>query len=177
MAWLRSLRTNGGVSAHERHRASGQPEVGNLFSSRGMMLAPVGSVASTVLRDLGEGEFSGKPSLGEVSGDSLLRLLRWNLRIQEHQHGWARSAKRGAQNAGISREFLERGQQRTKRRAIRLVDAVFKSRGEQIGTVLREGSKQQHRVLNVGNGVGARVLEGQHPAGLLGGEQGIRYRQ
>ena len=40
--------------------------------------------------------------------------------------------------------------------------------GEQVGTVLRERRQQQHRVLNVGDRVGARVLEGQHAAGLLG---------
>ncbi len=39
------------------------------------MLAPVGSIASAVERDLGEEEFGGKPAFGEVSGDSLFRLL------------------------------------------------------------------------------------------------------
>src|ERR1019366_3128134 len=99
----------------------------------------VDSIASTVERDLGEEEFGGKPALGEVSGDSLLRLLRWNLRIEEHQYGRASTAEGGAEDAGISSEFLERGKQRTERRAIRLVDAVFESRGEQVGTVLGEG--------------------------------------
>jgi hypothetical protein len=53
------------------------------------------------------------------------------------------------------------------------VDAVFESRGEQVGTILRERREQEHRVLNVGDGVGARVLEWQHAAGLLGRKQGI----
>jgi hypothetical protein len=41
-----------------------------------MMLAPVGSIASTVERDLGQNEFGGEPALGEVGGDSLLRRFR-----------------------------------------------------------------------------------------------------
>ena len=39
------------------------------------MLLPVGSIASTVERDLGEDEFGGKAAFGEVSGDSLFRLF------------------------------------------------------------------------------------------------------
>jgi len=50
--------------------------VPDLFFGGGMMLAPVGSIASTVERDLGEEKFGGKPALGEVSSDSLLRLFR-----------------------------------------------------------------------------------------------------
>src|ERR1700692_2160124 len=120
MAWVRSLRTNGGVSAHERHRASGQPKVGNLLLCRRMMFAPVGSIASTMERDLREEEFGGQPALGEVRSDSLLGPFRWNLWIEEYQHGRARSAKRGPEDAGISRKFLERGKQRGEWRAIRL---------------------------------------------------------
>jgi hypothetical protein len=60
-----------------------------------------------------------------MRSDSLLRFFRWNFRVEEHQHRRASSAERGAEDAGISREFLERGKQRTERRAIRLVDAVF----------------------------------------------------
>ncbi len=137
------------------------------------MLLPVGPIASAVERDLGEDEFGGEVAFGEVGGDSLFRLFRGNFGIEEHKHGWARSAESGAEDAGISFEFLERGQQRTERRAIRLVNAVFERRGEQVGTILRERREQQHRVLNVGDGIGARVLEGQDAAGLLGREQGI----
>ena len=108
------------------------------------MLLPVGPIASTVERDLGENEFGGKPALGEVSSDSLLRLLRWNLRIEEHEHGRTRSAEGGAEDAGISGEFLEHGQQRSERRAIGLVDAVFERRGKQVTAVLREGREQEH---------------------------------
>ena len=92
------------------------------------MLAPVGSVASAVLGDLRENEFGGQPALGEVGGDSLLRLFRWNLRVEKHQHRRACSAQRGAEDAGFSGEFLERGKQRREGRAIRLVDAVFERR-------------------------------------------------
>src|SRR4030088_1923283 len=106
MAWLRSLRTNGGISAHERHRASGQSKVRNLLSCAWMMLLPVGSVASTVERDLGEEEVGGEPALGEVRSDSLLGPFRGNLRIEEHEHGRARPAKRSPEDAGISGEFL-----------------------------------------------------------------------
>src|SRR5208337_379074 len=126
-----------------------------------MMLAPVGPIASAVLGNLGKDEFGGKPSLGEVGSDSLLRLFRRNLRVEEHQHGGAGSAEGGAEDAGISGEFLERGKQRTERRAIRLVDAVFESRMQQVRTVLRERREQEHRVLDVGDSVGTRVLEGQ----------------
>src|ERR1700692_2249850 len=129
MAWVRSLRTNGGVSAHERHRASGQPKVGNLLLCRRMMFAPVGSIASTVEGDLREEEFGSQSAFGQVRGDSLLRPFRRNLRIEEHKHGRASSAKRGPEDARISGEFLERGKQRRKRRPIRLMNAVFESRG------------------------------------------------
>src|SRR5882762_530730 len=101
MAWVRSLRTNGGVSAHERHRASGQQKVGNLFFCGGMMLAPVGSIASTVECDLREEEFGSEPALGQVRRDSLLGPFRWNLRIEEHEHRGSRSAKRGPKDARI----------------------------------------------------------------------------
>src|ERR1700674_3956459 len=168
LAWIRSLRTNGGISAHERHRASGQPKVENLLLCRRMMLAPVGSIASTMEGNLREEEFGGQPTLGQVRSDSLLCPFRWNLRIEEHQHGRARSAKRGPEDAGISAEFLECGKQRRQWCPIRLMNAVFESRGEQVRTILCKRREQQHRVLNVGNRVGARVLERQHPARLLG---------
>ena len=42
---------------------------------------------------------------------------------------------------------------------------------------LGEGGEQQHGVLDVGNGVGARILRGKHAAGALGGERVIRDRQ
>src|SRR5260370_23691375 len=109
-----------------------------------MMLAPVGSIASTVERDLREQEFGGEPALGEECGDSLLGPFGWNLRVKEHEHGRASSAERGAEDAGLSGEFLEGGKQRRERRTIGLVDAVFKSRGEQVWAVLREGREEQH---------------------------------
>src|ERR1700694_3499413 len=142
MAWVRSLRTNGGISAHERHRTSGQPKVGNLLLCRGMMLAPVGSIAPTMEGDLREEECGGQPPLGEMRSDSLLGPFRWNLRIEEHQHRRACSAKRGPEDARISSEFLERGEQRRKRRPIRLMNAIFESRGEQVRTILRKRRKQ-----------------------------------
>src|ERR1700682_4291081 len=168
MAWVRSLRTNGGISAHERHRASGQPKVGNLLFCSRMMLAPVGSIASTMERDLCEQKFGSETALSEVRSDSLLGPFRWNLRIEEHEHRRASSAKRGPADAGISGEFLERGKQRRERRPIRLMNAVFESRGEQVRTILRKRREQQHRVLDVRNRVGARVLERQHSSSLLG---------
>ncbi len=132
------------------------------------MLAPVGPIAPAVLGDLGQDEFGGKPAFGKVGSDSLSRLLGWHLRIEEHQHGGAGSAESGAEDAGISSEFLERGKQWAEWRAVRLVDAVFESRRKQISAVLRERSQEQHRILNVGDGVRPRVLKGQHAAGLLG---------
>src|SRR6266404_526277 len=168
MAWVRSLRTDGGISAHERHRASGQPKVGNLLPCAWMMLLPVGSIASTVECDLRQEEFGGEPALGQVRSDSLLGPFRWNLWIEKHKHGRTRSAERGPEDAGISSEFLERGKQRRERRPIRLMNAIFESRGQRVRTILRKRREQQHRVLNVRNRVGARVLERQHPASLLG---------
>src|ERR1700687_1984744 len=109
-----------------------------------MMLAPIRSIASTMKGDLREEEFGGKPALGQVRGDSLLCPFRWNLRIEEYQHGRARSAKRGPEDAGISGEFLERGKQRRERRPIRLMNAVFESRREQVRTILRKRRQQQH---------------------------------
>ena len=60
-----------------------------------MMFAPVGSIASTVERNLRKEEFGGQPALGQVRGDSLLGPFRWNLRIEEHEHGRASSAEGG----------------------------------------------------------------------------------
>src|SRR5882762_11416634 len=109
-----------------------------------MMLAPVGSIASTVECDLGEEEFGCEPALGQVRSDSLLGPFRWNLRIKEHEHGRSRSAKRGPEDARISGKFLERGKQRRERRPIRLMNAVFESRREQVRTILRKRREQQH---------------------------------
>src|SRR5260370_28474450 len=135
MAWVRSLRTNGGVSAHERHRASGQPKVGNLVLCGRVVFAPVGSVASTMECDLREEEFGSESAFGQVRRDSLLGPFRWNLRIEEHEHRRACSAERSPEDAGISGEFLERGKQRREWRPIRLMNAVFECRGEQIRTI------------------------------------------
>src|ERR1700687_2947164 len=115
-----------------------------LFFCSGMMLAPVGSIASTMKRDLRQEEFGGEPALSEVRSDSLLGPFRWNLRIEEHQHRRARSAKRGPEDAGISSKFLERGKQRREGRPIRLMNAVFECRGEQVRTILRKRREQQH---------------------------------
>src|SRR3981189_1103527 len=106
MAWLRSLRTDGGISAHERHRASGQSKVGNLLPCAWMMLLPVGSIAPTMECDRGEEEFGVEPALGQVRRDSLLGPFRWNLWIEEHEHGRSGSAQRGPEDAGISGELL-----------------------------------------------------------------------
>ena len=106
------------------------------------MLAPVGSIASTMERDLRQEEFSGKLALGQVSSDPLFGPFRRNLWIEEHQDGRTRSAERSPEDAGISSEFLERGKQRRERRPIRLMDAVFESRGEQVRTILRKRREQ-----------------------------------
>lgn len=74
-----------------------------------MMLAPVSSIASTVLGDPGEDEFGGKPPLGEMRSNSLLRPFRWNFRVEKYQYRRASSAKCRAEDAGISREFLNGG--------------------------------------------------------------------
>jgi len=104
------------------------------------MLLPVRPVASAVLRDLGENEFGGQFALGEMGGDSLLRLFRRDLRVQKHEHRRTRSAQASAENARISDQFLDRRKQWTKRRAIGLMDTVFERRGKQIGPVLRNAA-------------------------------------
>jgi len=53
------------------------------------------------------------------------------------------------------------------------MDTVFERRGKQIGPVLRKRREQQHGILNVGDGVRARVLKGQHAAGLLGRQRSV----
>ena len=106
------------------------------------MFAPVGSIASTVERNLRKEEFGGQPALSQVRSDSLLGPFRWNLRIEEHKHRRPRSAEGGSEDAGISGEFLERGKQRREWRPIRLMNAVFESRGEQVRTILRKRREQ-----------------------------------
>ena len=81
-----------------------------------------------MLRNLGKNKFGGQATFGEVGSDSLLRPFRGDLRVEEHQYRRASSAERGAKDPGLSSEFLERGQQRTKRRTIRLVNSVFERR-------------------------------------------------
>jgi len=74
-------------------------------------------VASAVLRDLGENEFGGQFALGEMGGDSLLRLFAGTFG-PKHEHRRTRSAQASAENARISDQFLDRRKQWTKRRAI-----------------------------------------------------------
>src|SRR4051812_18059455 len=50
------------------------------------------------------------------------------------------------------------------------MDAVFERGRKKIGTIVKKRRQQQHGILNVGDCVGASVLERQYPAGLLGGE-------
>jgi hypothetical protein len=67
-AWTLRLRSG-------QAREGARPHT-TLFFCGAVMLLPVGSIASTVERDLGENELGGKAAFGEVGGDSLLRLLR-----------------------------------------------------------------------------------------------------
>jgi len=50
------------------------------------------------------------------------------------------------------------------------VDAVFERGGKKVGTALGEGGEQEHGILHVGYGVGARVLGGEGAASFFGGE-------
>jgi hypothetical protein len=145
-----------------------------LFFGGRVMFAPVGSVASAMDCDLGEDEFSWKAALRQMGCNSLLRFLRLDLGVQENQHGWASTTQGRSENARVSRQFLYCWQKRAKRRAIGLMDAVFQSRWEQVGTILGEGRQQKHGVLDVGDRIGSRVLEGKDAARLLGRKRRVR---
>src|SRR5260370_7551623 len=125
MAWVRSLRTNGGIPAYERHRTSGQPKVGNLSFCRGVMLAPIRPVASTMQCDLCEDELRSQPTLGEVGGDSLLCPFGWNLRVKEHEHGRASSAERGPGDPVLPGSFLTCRHHTADRRTLGLLVPAF----------------------------------------------------
>jgi len=137
------------------------------------MFSPVNAITSAMEPDLRENEFRRKPSLGEVRGDSLLRFFRRNLWVEEYKNRRAGSAESSAEDAGVTGEFLDDGKQRRERRTIGLMNSVFESCGQQVGTILSEGREQQHRVLNIGDSVGPRILKGQHAARLLGRKRSI----
>ena len=80
-----------------------------------------------------EQEFGGQAPLQQVRGDSLLHFVSGNLRVKEYQHRRPGSAQGRAEDARLSRQFLERGQQRTERCAIRLVNPVFQAAGSRSG--------------------------------------------
>lgn len=46
------------------------------------------------------------------------------------------------------------------------MDAVFERRGKKVGTALGEGGEQEHGILHVGDGVGARILGRKHATGF-----------
>lgn len=109
-----------------------------------------------------------------MGGDSFLSFLRWTLRIEKNQDGWARSTEGGAKNARLPRQFLQARKEGTERGAIRLMDAVFESGSKQFVPPLREGGEQQHGVLNVDYHVGAGILRWEHAPGFLRGKGLVR---
>jgi len=57
------------------------------------------------------------------------------------------------------------------------VDTVFERGGEQVGAALGEGGEQEHGILHVGDGVGARILGWQDAPGFFGQEALLGYGQ
>lgn len=101
-----------------------------LSFSRGMVLAPVGAVPTAVHGDLREEQFCGQTAFCQVGSDSLLHSFCGDLRIEEHEDGGSGTAEGSAKNAGLARQFLERGEQGTEWRAVRLMNAIFERGGE-----------------------------------------------
>jgi len=97
--------------------------------------------------------------------------------VEKDQYRGAGAAQDGSENAGLTFELLQAREQRTECGAIGLVDAVFESRGEKIGSALGEGGEQEHGILHVEDGVGARILRGQDEAGFFGGEAFVGHGQ
>jgi hypothetical protein len=85
------------------------------------------------------------------------------------------AVSRQSKDAGTPGQFLQGREQRAKCRAVRLVHAVVQSRGEQVMAALNKSGKQQHRVLDVCNRTGARVLSWKHAAGCFRGECLLRH--
>ena len=98
------------------------------------------------------------------------RLLGGGAGIEENDDRWAGAAEGCAEDAWFPGQFLQTRQQGAERGAVRLMDAVFERGGEQVVTPLGEGGEQEHGVLDVGDGIGARILRGEHAAGFFGGQ-------
>jgi len=68
-------------------------------------------------------------------------------------------------------ESLQSREQRAERGAVRLMDTVGQGIAQELAAALHEGGQQEHRVLNVGDGVGARILGGEDAAGFFSRER------
>ena len=142
-----------------------------------VLFAPVEAIPSAVGGDLGEQQFGGKAAFRQVSGDFLSCSFGVYFRIQKSQDRRTRATQGGAKDSGFASQLLDRGQQRTKRSAVGLVDAIFERGGEKFAFVVYERCQQKHRILDVGDGVGACVLKWQYTARLFGGEGRVRDRE
>ena len=71
---------------------------------------------------------------------------------------------------GLPVNSCRHGSRGQSRGAVRLMDAVFERSGEQVVTTLRKGGQQQHRVLDVRDGVLPGILRRQHAASFFGGQ-------
>ena len=119
-------------------------------------------------------QFSVESVADEVGGDEFSYIVSGGVRIEENDDRRTGAAEGYAEDARLPTQFLQTRQQRAERGAIRLMDAVFERRREQVVTTLGEGSEQQHRILDVGDGVVPGILRGQHSAGFFGGQGLIR---
>jgi len=91
--------------------------------------------------------------------------------IQKNEDRRTGTTQGGTEDAVCTSELLNRGQQRAERGAIGLVDAIVERGSEKVWFSLREGCEQEHGVLDVGDGVGARVLRREDATSFFGGER------
>ena len=117
----------------------------------------------------------GAQSLSDkVGSDVFSGFPRAGARIEENDDRWTGPTESCTEDAGPPCQLLQTWEQGTERSAIRLVDAVFERGGEQRMTPLGEGGEQEHGVLDVDHGIGARIVLGEGAACFLGGKALIR---
>ncbi len=121
------------------------------------------------LGDRSEQQFGAKSPAGEVSRDGSPRFLGGGAGVEENDDRWAGATESRTEDASFPGQFLQAGEQGAERRAVRLVDAVFECGGEQMVVPLREGSQQEHRVLDVSDGVGTGIFRRENTTGFFRG--------
>ena len=93
-----------------------------------MVLAPVGSIASTVQRDLVRMSSAGRRRLVRWAAILCFAFFVGTFGSRNTNTDGPAPLRAAPRMPDLASQFLERGQQRTERRAIRLMDAVFERR-------------------------------------------------